>query len=194
MYVIGNGESRKNINLDQIKHIKIGCNAVFRDWHMEHVICCDRKMVLEAIEEINLTQSLVYTRPEYLHMNSMLLPLPHLPYTGTLRQDQEMHWGSGPYAVLLAVQLLQQETEINLLGFDLYGSAGLINNVYKDSIGYGKTSDRAVDPRYWIHQLNKIFELNPHVSFVWHHASNFVQPPQLHLTNLRYQCLTTQSP
>ena len=100
---------------------------------MNHLICCDRKMVLESIAETDLQKTTVYTRPEYIHMHPLLQSLPTLPYTSDLRQDQPMHWGSGPYAVLLATQLNSENHTINLLGFDLYGQGEHINNVYKDS-------------------------------------------------------------
>lgn len=190
MWIIGNGESRKNINLDRIDPVKIGCNAIFRDWHMDHLICCDRKMVLEAIAETDLQKTVVYTRSEYIHMHALLKPLPTLPYTSTLRQDQPMHWGSGPYAVLLATELNTQNQTINLLGFDLYGTGELNNNVYKDSHGYNRHTDRAVDPRYWIHQLSKIFETHAKMQFEMHVPDNFVKPKDWNHANLAYKNLT----
>lgn len=191
MFVIGNGESRKNINLDKIKELKIGCNAIFRDWHMDHLICCDRKMVLEAIAEIDLNKTMLYTRPEYVHMHPQLKPLPTLPYESELRQDQPIHWGSGPYALLLSTQLHHGDEIINLLGFDLYGLGEHINNVYKDSHGYNKSSDRAVDPRYWIHQLHKIFEINAKIQFQLYVPDNFIKPNVWNHANLQLKSLTT---
>ena len=57
MLVIGNGESRKHIDVDAINDTKIGCNAILRDYLVEHLICVDRKMVREAIT------CLLYTSP-----------------------------------------------------------------------------------------------------------------------------------
>lgn len=190
MFVIGNGESRKNINLDKIDQTKIGCNAIFRDWRMNHLICCDRKMVLEAIAEADMHDTTIYTRPEYLHMHPMLKPLPTLPYVSELRQDQPMHWGSGPFAVLLATQLNCHSGSIQLMGFDLYGLGEYVNNVYKDSNGYNRSSDRAVDPRYWIHQLGKIFELHAKTLFQMYVPDNFVRPKDWNHANLEYKSLT----
>ena len=56
MLVIGNGESRLKTNLNKIEDIKIGCNAICRDMPVDHLVCVDRRMVLEAI-------SLNYTNP-----------------------------------------------------------------------------------------------------------------------------------
>ena len=44
--------------------------------------------------------------------------------------DEPFHWGSGPYAVLLATFLSKY---IKLIGFDLYGIDGKLNNVYENT-------------------------------------------------------------
>jgi hypothetical protein len=147
-------------------------------------------MVLESIAETDLKKTVIHTRSEYLHMHPLLKPLPTLPYDSKLRQDQPIHWGSGPYAVLLATQLNTAYETINLLGFDLYGLGELINNVYKDSHGYNRSSDRAVDPRYWIHQLSKIFELNAKMPFRLYVSDHFIVPKDWNYANLSYQSLT----
>jgi len=39
MLVIGNGESRSGININSIDQVKVGCNAVYRDYKVDHLIC-----------------------------------------------------------------------------------------------------------------------------------------------------------
>ena len=58
---IGNGESRKNIDLNSIATKKIGCNAIYRDFDVDHLICVDKRMVLEALESNANNNSLIYT-------------------------------------------------------------------------------------------------------------------------------------
>ena len=51
MLVIGNGESRKNIDINEIHGVKVGCNAIFRDYNnINHIICVDKRMVNEALK------------------------------------------------------------------------------------------------------------------------------------------------
>ena len=64
MLIIGNGESRKNIDVDAINDTKIGCNAILRDYLVEHLICVDRKMVREAITA--KYKSNIYTRNNWI--------------------------------------------------------------------------------------------------------------------------------
>ena len=49
LLIIGNGESRKDINVDAFSCIKIGCNAIYRDYRVHHLVCVDRRMVQEVV-------------------------------------------------------------------------------------------------------------------------------------------------
>ena len=163
MLVIGNGESRSNINIDSIEDTKVGCNAILRDFSVDHLVCVDRKMMREAIT--NKYQAKLYTRKDWFdefkaYPNTNTVP--DLPYKGTQRPDEPFHWGSGPYAVLVACNL---SDTINLLGFDLYSKNKNVNNIYKDSKNYNSSDHHAIDPRYWIYQIGKLFEIYPTKKF-----------------------------
>ena len=146
MLVIGNGESRKDIDIDTIKDTKIGCNAICRDYKVDYLVACDKRMVKESIAK-NINP--IYTRQRWkLAFNHPSLhSVPDLPYKGKQRQDEPINWGSGPYAVLLGSQL---SNNICLIGFDLYEG-----NIYRATPNYN-TKD--VDPSYWIYQLARIFD------------------------------------
>ena len=120
MLVIGNGESRKGIDLNKHFDTKIGCNAVHRDYHVDHLICVDRRMVQQAIDANVNETSIVYTRSDWIDSyknKQKVKQVPKLPYNGKERWDEPFQWGSGPYAVLLAAGLAK---EVKLLGFDLF--------------------------------------------------------------------------
>ena len=168
MYAIGNGESRAHLNINKLYGTKVGCNAILRDYTVDHLVCCDRRMVQEAIQVEYNTLSYIYTRGDWhkhFSHHPRIRELPKLPYAGNQRWDDPFHWGSGPYAVLLAAKLAKDET-VNLLGFDLYGNETLVNNLYKDTKNYAAAKSRSVDPRYWILQIAKVFELFKHQKFI----------------------------
>ena len=49
--ILGNGESRKNLNLNLLlDHTTYGCNAIHRDWNPTHLVCIDNKMLHEIVE------------------------------------------------------------------------------------------------------------------------------------------------
>ena len=170
MYVFGNGESRTSININELDGIKIGCNAIYRDYAMDHLVSVDRRMVNEAIDNGINDYALVYTRQDWLAQYNQfkrIRAVPKLPYNGTERWDEPFQWGSGPYAVLLAAKLCKGPT-VRLIGFDLYSPTQTVNNVYKGTSNYDDANKRAVDPRYWIHQIGMVFKCYPKVSFVVH--------------------------
>ena len=167
MLVIGNGESRKDIDINKCGDIKVGCNAIFRDFYINHLICCDRRMVTEAQKERNY--GAIYTRPDWIDKFKLCGLVPQLPYKGNTKLDDPWHWGSGPYAVLLGTIIASkwsEKPEIHMIGFDL--DTGLYNNIYKGTENYNDADSSPVDPSYWIYQIDKVFENFPEANFTYY--------------------------
>lgn len=163
--VLGNGESRKLVNLIKSDFSFIGCNAIYRDMSVDHLVCVDRRMVNEVINNRVNTTTKIYTRKDWLHFyyhNENIFEVPELPYNGTERWDEPFQWGSGPYAVLLGAL---EFDEVHLIGYDLYSKTKLVNNIYKDTSNYDSSDKHSVDPRYWIHQISMVFQHFPKVTF-----------------------------
>jgi hypothetical protein len=187
--VLGNGESRSTIDLRSFydQYTLIGCNAVYRDFSIHHLVCCDRRMVEESISD---TDAKIYTRSRSykdfrkLRKEKNVNLLPDIPYQGNKKEDQEIHWGSGPYAVLLACVLGFQD--IYLVGFDLYGIDDQINNIYKDSKNYLPRDSRPVDPSYWIYQIKKLFHIFKHRNFKVLNHESWTMPREWKLPNVEF--------
>ena len=123
MWILGNGESRLNVNIDNLPGDKIGCNAIHRDYSVNHLVCVDRRMMNEVIEAKTNLSTQIYTRQDWYSTYKKygnINQVPKLPYKGKQRWDDPFQWGSGPYAVLLGAQ--ETDKEIFLLGFDLYSN------------------------------------------------------------------------
>lgn len=169
--VLGNGESRSGVSLDSFSFdTLIGCNAVYRDIAVDHLVCVDSRMVDEATGN---TTAKIHTRGT----------LPSLPYTGSDRADMPIHWGSGPYAVLLATTLAD---DITLLGFDLYGQAGKVNNMYKGTRNYSAPTSHAIDYSYWVYQIGKVFEHYPLIRFTVINHAGWQLPDDWILPNVKF--------
>ncbi len=188
--VVGNGESRKSVNLQSLKHnqVLIGCNAIHRDIVVDHLICCDRRMIDEATSNPETKDTLIYVRPNWFHYFRKIKKLknirtvPDLPYTGQRQQDNPFHWGSGGFAVLLAAQLGYKE--INLYGFDLYPLDDRVNNVYKNTSHYAKSDSQPVDPSYWIYQISKVFAYYPNSQFNFYNHYDWTLPKEWQKNNV----------
>jgi hypothetical protein len=168
--VIGNGESRAGVNLHQFTdYTTVGCNALHRDFIPDYLVCCDARMVREALENPKTDACKIYVRENWhqyfrkILKNKHVQVVPAIPYSGDKRADSHTHWGSGPYAVLIAAAM--DVEEIYLLGFDLYGRQQFVNNIYKGTENYQRSESSAVDPSYWVYQLSKIFEFYPSKTF-----------------------------
>lgn len=179
--VIGNGESRKSINLQNLKNhfITVGCNAIHRDLTVDHLICCDNRMVKEALNNDNTIKTKIYTRELWyrehrkIKKNRNVYLLPELPYQSNARPDQSIHWGSGPYAVLVGSEL---SDEIHMIGFDLYGINDKVNNIYKNSNNYASHNKSAVDYSYWLYQIQKTFQSYKNKRFLIYNNSEWTIP------------------
>lgn len=175
MLVIGNGESRENIDLNKINTTKVGCNAIMRDFFVDHLICVDRRMVEESISFGINSSTIVYTRKDWISnfaSTKNITTVPELLKEGNERWDEPFQWGSGPYAVLLSATLVLNNT-VKLIGFDLYSENNCINNIYKNTNNY---DNKKVDPRYWIHQISKVFEWFPKINFKIYQKENWILP------------------
>ena len=109
-------------------------------------------MVREAINHKNTQQSCVYTRHDW-NEDFGVFPVPDVPYVGKLRQDDPWHWGTG-HLFTGGCKIFVMESSI--IGFDLFGIQGYVNNVYKDTQIMMSNQNKLI-PSYWIYQ-QKIFE------------------------------------
>ena len=154
-FVLGNGTSRKAIDLTSLKqHGKIyGCNALYRDFKPDVLIATD-KPISEEIQNsgYSLTHHF-YTRKPATGQGALAIP--------------EDVWGysSGPVAVNLAAR--DGNLLIYMIGFDMGPSvSGLFNNVYADTEFY-KTSQSS--PTYtgnWAQQIVNVVQKFPDTKFV----------------------------
>jgi hypothetical protein len=186
--IIGNGESRRHFNLSQLPTTvsTIGCNAICRDFFVDHLVCCDRRMVIESL---NKYSGPIYTRRKHyldfrkIKKKKSIFQLPEIPYVGSEKKDQGEHWNSGPYAVLLACEM--DFKKIVLLGFDLFSNDGLINNLYKGTDNYQSPTSLSVDAANWIYQFKKLFQIYQDREFIIVNNSDWPMPISWHFSNVR---------
>jgi len=179
-FAIGNGRSRIGFDLRRLNvaGVTYGSNAVFRDFPVNYLVCCDKVMLKEATSNRIEKVSFLYTRARWLDENNdpSIQVVPDLPYLGPNKADKAEHWGSGHYSCLLACQ--NKHEIICHIGFDMWGNAhNEQNNVYSDTNGYKKKSADAVDPKFWVYHHAKLFEHYPETQFVFINNENW-EPPK----------------
>ena len=192
--VVGNGESRRHVDISiYTDHILIGCNAIHRDLNVNHLICCDRRMAEEAVNNPDTKDTEIYVRDHWHHYfkkirkNKNINLLPEVPTRGELKKDQGEHWGSGAYAVLVAAVLGYEE--VTLIGFDLYPIEHAVNNIYKGTVNYARIGAQAVDPSYWIYQIAAVFMYYPNTKFVIRNRPGWPMPTEWQKNNVEFVAL-----
>lgn len=195
--VVGNGESRRDIALSDLNfETIIGCNAVFRWDYVDHLVCCDKRMVEEAIDHYHNDDSKIYVRERWYHYYRKIMKdkriqvVPELPYEQKVRPDDPFHWGSGPYAVLLATTEEINADEIFLLGFDLYSNRGKLNNIFKGTNNYADSNAKPVDPSYWTYQISKVIQTQKDKKFIIVNHPNWNMPKEWTSKNSDFMSLT----
>ena len=131
-FVIGNGTSRKDLELHSLK--KYGkvyaCNAVFRTFEPDYLVAVDVKMILEINHAKYQMNHPVWTNPnkQYSGMQGFNF---FQPAKG---------WSSGPTALWLAST--HAHDTIYILGFDFHGTKDdvgnrtKVNNLYAGTHNY----------------------------------------------------------
>ena len=192
--VIGNGESRRHVDISTYtEHTLIGCNAIHRDLNVNHLICCDRRMAEEAVNNPNTKDTEIHVRESWYHYfkkirkNKNIHLLPAVPTKGDTKVNHAEHWGSGTYAVLLAAEL--GHDLITLVGYDLYAVDHTVNNIYKGTVNYSRAGSQAVDPSYWIYQIAAVFMYYPNTRFVIQNKQAWVMPAEWQKNNVEFVAL-----
>ena len=147
-FVLGNGESRKDINLDKLKKYGtvFGCNAVYRNHSPDYLIAVDPKMISEITQHNYQNTHSVWTNP---HKDTNNIQ-------GINFFNPSLGWSSGPTALNMAVE--KGFKEIYVIGFDFGGIDGKFNNVYKDTQNYMSSKDSPTFYGNWVNQIKTVLD------------------------------------
>jgi hypothetical protein len=144
-FVLGNGRSRLQLDLHKLKpYGKIyGCNALYRDFTPDVLVATDAPMAAEIEKSNYASQYEFWTRNP-------------TPNNYARKIDINYGFSSGPIAVSLAAR--NEHKPIYLLGFDLIGNQGKINNVYAGTENYRKEGEKETYWGNWLNQLTTIMK------------------------------------
>ena len=154
-FVLGNGQSRLNLNLNELKTqgTIYGCNALYREFEPDFLVAVDTKMVNEIIASGYHKTHSVWTNPNKGITSKSNINL-FSPHKG---------WSSGPTALWMACQ--QKFTHVYIFGFDYQGIEGKVNNVYADTFNYKKSQDAATFFGNWLSQTEKTVKEYKNINF-----------------------------
>lgn len=155
-FIIGNGQSRKNFDLNRLrgKGTIYGANALYRDFTPNILVAHDPGITQEIFESGYEGEFWCRTVPgNYIHETHWEKDLKH---PGNM-------WAVGPTMVYMAAE---KYTNIYMLGFD-FGSDDTVNNMYNDSRFYKKSGMKSPDPAEWIKNFHSILKNNENKQFIF---------------------------
>lgn len=156
-FVLGNGTSRKNLDLETLrgKGTIYACNAVYRHFEPDVLIAVDPKMVHEIVADGYHHNHVVWTNYNNGYKN----------YTNLNYFQPSKGWSSGPTALYKASK--DNYKKIYILGFDYMGleEGKRFNNIYADTQNYKKSKEPATYYGNWLRQTENVIKNNPNTQF-----------------------------
>ena len=182
-FVLGNGESRKGIDIDDLKEkgTVFACNGVYRTHRPHYLISVDPKMVLEIAETDYMLHNKVYSNFNAQYNKHQKI-MDHCNWF-----KPSLGWSSGPTALRMACD--HGFKEIYILGFDYQGHSEnnkrqrfKFNNVFKDTRNYKKSNDEATFYGNWMNQTKRCLQDFKDVKFHRVIPKGWFQPKDLEWT------------
>lgn len=145
-FVIGNGISRKQIDVEKLKnHGKVyGCNALYRDTSPDILVATDQGISREIENSGYPKKRPFYTRRPNSEQGSLEIP------------KQWKGWSSGP--VSLALALDHGYRIIYLIGHDFGSTDKTFNNVYAGTENYRAIGSPPTYAGNWVNQIKTLLD------------------------------------
>ena len=155
-FVLGNGESRKGIEINDLKEkgTVFACNAVYRTHRPHFLIAVDPKMILEIAETDYVVHNKVWSNFNAQYQKNEKI-MNHVNWF-----KPSLGWSSGPTALRMACE--HGFKEIYILGFDYQGhnqgKRFTLNNIFGDSRNYKRRNDEATFYGNWMNQTKRCLQ------------------------------------
>jgi hypothetical protein len=155
-FVLGNGESRRGIEINDLKEkgTVFACNAVYRTHRPDFLVAVDPKMIFEIAETDYPVHNKVWSNFNAQY-NKHPKILDHVNWF-----KPSLGWSSGPTALRMACE--HGFKEIYILGFDYQGlnqgKRFTLNNIFGDTRNYKKRNDEATFYGNWMNQTKRCLQ------------------------------------
>lgn len=157
--IIGNGESRKNINVDKISGMKVGCNAIYLYHNVDLICAMDKfwkdKIVKESTIPL-LSRNINNAFQTTLQIYDKVWKNTNCPYRG---------YCSGTTALDYICYTFKDD--IYLIGFDFDYTGNTVNHIYKDTAFHPKSDRPAQNENIFLQETKQIVKRYPLHKIYW---------------------------
>lgn len=182
LFIIGNGESRKNFDLNVLRNkgCIIGCNAIYRDFKPDILISVDRSMIKEIRDNCKFLKDILFVWRKRYKNSATQNDLQREFYFDSgeglyQRKDilsEDKGWSAGVTAVLVCLRdIFSIEygvlvDNVYLIGFDLSRlKNGKGSSMYKDTDNYIKSNSPGATHGTSVKQLKLCFNMFNNITF-----------------------------
>ena len=167
--IIGNGDSRSKFPLRLLANHKgglfaslkvqtYGCNALYRDFTPDFLLCQTDEMIEEITQTDYCSNNIVFSSSQAM--------VKHPGKFHLIPQNYILNAGAG--ATYLAAY--HGHKNIYLIGFDNQQAEGYNNNLYAGTNGYSELKSNVSDLK-WVANMERLFRAYHEVNFHWVHPN-----------------------
>ena len=157
--VIGNGESRKTIDIDKIKGIKVGCNAIYLYNSVDYICAMDKFWRDKIVKE---TKTPLISR---LHNNSFQTTLEL--YDGKWNNTDCVYRGYCSGITALDYMANTFNDDIYMIGFDFNYKGEKVNHIYKGQKFHPSANRQAQCETLFLRQFIETYKRYPKHNIIW---------------------------
>lgn len=166
--VIGNGESRKTINISKINGLKLGCNAIYLHEEVDYICAMDKFWRDKISKESSIPLISRYHNTSFQKMLEI--------YENGIWKNTDCYYRgycSGITALDFISNMVKDE-DIYLIGFDFDYTGNTVNHVYKDTENHPKSNRPAQNESIFLKQCLDTVKRYPKNTFYWVSDSDFL--------------------
>lgn len=164
--VIGNGESRKTIDIDKIQGIRVGCNALYLYHRVEYICAMDKFWRDKISKESNI--------PLISRLHNAAFQTTLELFNGRWQSTECPYRGycSGVTAMDY-LSYIYKNQDIYLIGFDFDYTGDKVNHMYKGTENHPKADRPAQSESLFLKQCIETVKRYPRHRYHWVSDSNF---------------------
>lgn len=163
--IIGNGESRKDINISKINGMKVGCNAIYLYEKVDLICAMDKFWRDKIIKET--TTPLLSRKINNSFQTTLQI------YDGQWKNTNCLYRGYCSGTTALDYILHTYNDDVYLIGFDFDYTGEYVNHIYKDTKNHPKSNRPAQNENIFLNETLEIVKRYPRKNVIWVTDSQF---------------------
>lgn len=163
--IIGNGESRKDINISKINGMKVGCNAIYLYEKVDLICAMDKFWRDKVIKET--TTPLLSRKINNSFQTTLQI------YDGQWKNTNCPYRGYCSGTTALDYILHTYNDDVYLIGFDFDYNGEYVNHIYKDTKNHPKSNRPAQNENIFLNETLEIIKRYPRKNVIWVTDSQF---------------------